>query len=71
MIRGIYDGVVTLNRDNFPEFAASLLIREAGGVFYTVAGEERIKSTDHFFVGGSEAVCKKLKSKIGRLFECI
>ena len=57
---GRYDGVITFEKDVFVEYAASLIIREAGGVFTTGAGKEDIHPDDRIFVGGNKDTYEKL-----------
>ena len=65
---GRYDGIISLNKDAFPEFAGSLIIREAGGKFTNVIGETIIKPDDRVFVGGNKKVYKELKSLVRSVF---
>ncbi len=58
---GRHDGVVTLGKDVYVEFAGGLIIREAGGLFTNIKGEEKINSDDRIFIGGNSEVYKKLK----------
>jgi myo-inositol-1(or 4)-monophosphatase len=53
---GRYDGFVTFSKDAFPEFAGSLILREAGGRFETFAGSVDIHPEDHQFLGGAPVV---------------
>ncbi len=59
---GKYNGVVCLAKDSFPSFASSLIIREAGGIFTNIDGDENIKSSDRVFIGGDKNTYQKLKS---------
>lgn len=52
--RGLIDGVISLTKDSFPEFAGSLIVREAGGIFTNKNGDEKIKETDRIFVIGNK-----------------
>lgn len=58
---GKYNGVVCLAKDSFPYFASSLIIREAGGIFTNINGEENIKPSDRVFIGGDKKTYQKLK----------
>ena len=58
---GKYDGVVSLNKDSFPCFASSLIIREAGGIFTNIDGDKNINPDDRVFVGGDRNTYQKLK----------
>lgn len=58
---GKYNGVVCLAKDSFPYFASSLIIREAGGIFTNINGEENIKPSDRVFIGGDKETYQKLK----------
>lgn len=50
---GRYDGIVSLCKDTFPEFAGSLILREAGGKFTNSAGEDLFNASDRVFIGGN------------------
>lgn len=63
-----FDGVITLNKDNFPEFAGSLIINEAGGKFTSINDKVGIELDDRVFVGGNETVYEKLKSLVKSVF---
>ncbi len=56
---GKYDGVVCLTKDSFPYFASSLIIKEAGGIFTNIDGEEDIKPSDRIFIGGNKIIYPK------------
>ncbi|MFA4831472.1 MAG: inositol monophosphatase [Patescibacteria group bacterium] len=58
---GQYDGIVILTKDIFPELAGSLIIREAGGVFKNIAGEDVFSSDDKLFIAGNPAEYERLK----------
>ncbi|PIS04936.1 MAG: hypothetical protein COT81_03910 [Candidatus Buchananbacteria bacterium CG10_big_fil_rev_8_21_14_0_10_42_9] len=60
---GRYEGVVALSKDAFPEFAASLIVQEAGGVFVNKNGQPTINYSDRVFMGGNRAIVNEL-SKI-------
>ncbi len=64
---GRYDGVVALTKDTFPEFAGSLLIREAGGVFTNATGNDLFNPTDRIFIGGNPAVHSQLIKQLNPL----
>ncbi|MBU0743853.1 MAG: hypothetical protein KKE11_00565 [Gammaproteobacteria bacterium] len=66
---GKYNGVVCLAKDSFPSFASSLIIREAGGIFTNINGEENIRPSDRIFIGGDAKTYQKLKSIVGRILE--
>lgn len=57
---GRYDGVVTMSKDTFPEFAGSLILREAGGIFTNVNKQENIKHYERVFIGGNKETYDKL-----------
>lgn len=65
---GKFDNFISLVKDVFPEYAGSLLITEAGGVFQTLDMRDSLKTTDRVFVGGIEEnvaeLTKFLKIKI-------
>lgn len=50
---GKIDGVISLTKDSFPEFAGSLIVQEAGGIFTNKNGNGSIKETDRIFVLGN------------------
>jgi myo-inositol-1(or 4)-monophosphatase len=50
--RGKYSGVVSMTKDSFPEYAGAFIVKEAGGVFTNIKGEENFSPTDRFFIGG-------------------
>ncbi len=64
MVRGIYDGIVLLAKDSFVDFAASLIVREAGGKFTNLNGQTNINSSDRVFIAGSDSVYKILKQLV-------
>ena len=55
---GRFDGVVTLAKDSFTEFAGSFMIQEAGGQFSTFTGEAVSPQARHFFGGNAETYAK-------------
>lgn len=57
---GKVDGVVSLTKDVFPEFAGSLIIKEAGGRFSNNKGEEHVKIGDRIFIGGNKETYDQL-----------
>ncbi len=56
---GKYDGVVTVAKDSFPEFAGSLILAEAGGKLTNLEGGE-VGSDDRLFIGGNPVMYAKL-----------
>lgn len=67
--RGAYHGVVALAKDSFPYFASSLIVREAGGIFTNLAGDEDIGPDDRVFIGGDRETYRMLKSTAQRVLE--
>jgi myo-inositol-1(or 4)-monophosphatase len=57
---GRYDGIITLSKDTFPEFAGSLILSEAEGKFTNNKGEENFTHDDRIFIGGNESTYKNL-----------
>ena len=57
---GKFDGVIALTKDTFPDFAGSLFIKEAGGIFTNKVGEVNIKPTDRVFVASHPSIHAKL-----------
>lgn len=51
--RGDVDGIISMTKDSFPEFAGALIIQEAGGVFTNIEGKSDLNSTDRIFIGGN------------------
>lgn len=59
-----YDYIVTISKDNFPYFAASLIIKEAGGVFSVNNDETRnISFLDNVF---EAAISREVLEEINR-----
>ena len=65
---GKCNGVVCLAKDSFPYFASSVIIKEAGGVFTNLAGDENIVSSDRVFIGGEKRTYQTLKRIVDELF---
>lgn len=67
---GRFDGVVSVAKDAFPEFAGELLIREAGGKLTNAAGGN-VQSDDRLFIGGNPAMYNDLMhhatSELGKI----
>lgn len=57
---GLFDGIISFTKDSFPEFAGSLIVREAGGNFTNKDGQSEILPSDRIFIGGNENVYKKI-----------
>ncbi len=57
---GRLDGVISLTKDSFPEFAGSLLIREAGGMFTNGKGDVEFSEGDRIFIAGNKKTHKEL-----------
>lgn len=51
---GKIDGLIFMTKDCFPEFAGSLLVREAGGEFTDLEGNNNLHTDDRVFVGGKD-----------------
>ncbi len=66
---GKYNGVVCLAKDNFPYFASSLMIKEAGGIFTNLNGDENIKPSDRVFIGGDKETYQKLKAIVEKILK--
>ena len=58
--RGKYNGVISMTKDSFPEYAGAFIVKEAGGIFTNSLGEEHFHPTDRFFVGGTTNIHPKL-----------
>lgn len=65
---GKYDGVICLTKDSFPEYAGSLLIREAGGIFTNHKGEIEFDAKDRIFVGGNKRIYPELRKIVDKVF---
>ncbi|MCL2354907.1 MAG: inositol monophosphatase family protein [Oscillospiraceae bacterium] len=50
---GLYDGVVSLTKDAFPEFAGCFIANEAGMIATNIDGNKNIASDDRIFVCGN------------------
>lgn len=57
---GLFDGVVSLTKDAFPEFAGCFIANEAGLTATNVRGEKNISPDDRIFVCGNETNHKHL-----------
>jgi myo-inositol-1(or 4)-monophosphatase len=57
---GKYDGIISLSKDSFPEFAGSLIVQEAGGKFTNLEGQEQLKFSDRVFVAGYSEIQEQL-----------
>ena len=57
---GRADGIITATKDAFPEFAAALIIREAGGKFTNLRGSSDIDPADRIFIGGNQKIYNEL-----------
>jgi myo-inositol-1(or 4)-monophosphatase len=55
-------GIIAFTKDSFPEFAGSLIVQEAGGMFTNVKGDSVISPDDRIFVGGNSKVYERLLS---------
>ena len=58
--RGLIDGVISLTKDSFPEFAGSLIVKEAGGIFTNKKGNQALEETDRVFVLGNKDIYLEL-----------
>ncbi len=67
--KGIYSGMVCFAKDSFADFASSLIIQEAGGVFTNIEGESNIKQSDRTFVAGDKNIHKELLSIVRKVIE--
>jgi myo-inositol-1(or 4)-monophosphatase len=66
---GKYNGVVCFAKDSFPSFASSLMIKEAGGIFTNINGEENIQPSDRVFIGGDKETYQKLKLVVEKVLK--
>lgn len=57
---GRFDGIVAFTKDAFPEYAGSLIIKEAGGIFTNLEGKADILPTDRIFVAGNKKTYDEL-----------
>ena len=62
---GRFDGVVSLTKDAFTEIAGALVLREAGGVFRSFDGTERIDRAGRRFVGGAPWCADRIGAILG------
>ncbi len=65
--RGGFDGIVSFTKDSFPEYAGSLILKEAGGILTNLAGSPNIKPSDRIFIGGNKKIHKELLTKTRQL----
>lgn len=56
---GRFDGVISVAKDSFPEFAGALIISEAGGKLTNINGGA-IQPDDRLFIGGNPAMYDEL-----------
>ena len=56
---GRADGVAAFTKDSFPEFAGSLIVREAGGIFTNIEGKSNIQPNDRIFLSGNPSCYQK------------
>jgi len=61
---GQVDGLISITKDCFPEFAGSLIVQEAGGMFTNLDGNNNLNLTDRIFVGGKN---KEIHQKLLQL----
>jgi myo-inositol-1(or 4)-monophosphatase len=61
---GFNNGIISFNKDCFPQFACGLIIREAGGEFTNLAGSSNLKPTDRVFIGGAKEIHPQLFSLV-------
>ena len=66
---GRADGIIAFTKDAFPEFAGSLIIKEAGGKFTNIEGSNNIAPTDRIFIGGNMESYKELFGLVRGLAE--
>ncbi len=59
---GRFDGVISIAKDSFPEFAGALILQEAGGCLTTIKNMP-IKHDDRLFIGGNTAMHKELMKR--------
>lgn len=57
---GYYDGFVALTKDNFPEIAGSLMIKESGGSFVNLGKLDLLQPEKLIFYGGNDQTFSKL-----------
>ncbi|XOU94406.1 MAG: inositol monophosphatase family protein [Candidatus Kerfeldbacteria bacterium] len=53
---GKYDGIITFAKDSFPEFASSLIVKEAGGIYQSINGSNEVEFSDRIFVAGNKNI---------------
>ncbi|MBI5470204.1 inositol monophosphatase [Candidatus Kaiserbacteria bacterium] len=57
---GRFDGMISLTKDSFPEFAGGFILREAGGRFTNLEGKSDIAPSDRIFISGNTTMYDKL-----------
>ena len=60
---GRFDGAVSFCKDSFPEYAGSLILKEARGILTNIKGSPNIKPSDRIFIGGNKKIYKELLTK--------
>ncbi len=70
---GKFDGVVSITKDSFPEFAGCFIANRAGYTATNISGDKTIKPSDRLFACGSEnhpKLLEILKSETVSYYEC-
>ncbi|KKQ41331.1 MAG: Inositol-1-monophosphatase [Candidatus Magasanikbacteria bacterium GW2011_GWA2_37_8] len=68
LAKGIYNGLIIFSKDSFPDFAGSLIVKEAGGIFTNLNGEKDIKPSDRVFIAGDKKTYGELKQMVDKIF---
>jgi len=64
---GHYDGFVALTKDNFPEIAGSLMIKEVGGHFVNLGKLNLLQPEKLIFYGGNKQAFEKLSEIFSKI----
>jgi myo-inositol-1(or 4)-monophosphatase len=65
---GRFDGILSMTKDVFPEFAGSLIVNEAGGVFTNSNGQKNLKIADRLFIAGNNPTYTKLIETLNKAY---
>ena len=69
LAKGIYNGMVCFGKDSFPNFAGSLILKEAGCKFGDLNGNTEVNPEETVFVGGDKQTYKLLLPMIKKVLK--
>lgn len=64
---GRYDGLVSMTKDAFPDFAGCLIVNEAGGKATNFEGDINIRPSDRTFIAGTGSFHQALHSYLCKI----